>query len=915
MKISYAIFLALIFYFPVKIHAQKEGAVWQVGEGKQIDFQSGSFEFKDFTGNPNTKASICDKDGSLVLYTDGRAIWNGNHEIILNGEKLISDNAFQNNKPIFVPSSKKDGLYILFYEEVYYDNIPNGLIGNTLFYAEIDTKANYGKGEVIRQKIKIHDNYHSGPSIAGYCDNSYYWLVIDRNDNTVIDKHIDRIYFYKIDENGVNPKPVINDYFDIGSSGGYRFSPNGDKLFFFFGGNSADRKVITDFNFRTGELYNYRVINFDYIWHKEFSPDSKLLYFFDKGNLIQLDVSYSNALLVMASADTILTLGSNAEFNNPGQELQLGPDGKIYFYYHDVNDRKLKLGRINKPDNKGDACNIELNLLSIKSYNFRFPEFVTSFFRDKHPEMMDEVFPDAGPDIVMCSGSSITLGFGETANAIYNWTPAYNLSHPFSPQTVFSPLEFYESPTKDNFILRATDGNCWLNFDTTNVTVNPIPRKLPIDGSWSVCPFVDKVDYWTLKDENKLKWFVDGGEIVSNPSKDSVKINWGETNFNASANVFSTNSFGCSDTAIFPVRINVQLITETPKGPDKICIAESSNIEYQIRNTNGSVYTWFTEGGEVISGQGTNKIAVNWNGAGLHKITVEEKSITIDTICYGESQALFVEVVNDSLEINLLNISYNLQNNLEIKYSSSALNSYKHSLFLDIRNEFGQLANEILLIDEFDGETFYMPASKELFSEIVDLKVINSCDEVFYTNRQQTVILRGKDYSIENRIQLNWNINQFWENDMLEHEIWHSVNAEDGWKIIDKVDSETEFNYQIKELSLTHFFRIKEINRDKNIDSWSNTIKIELEDDLIFPDVFTPNGDGINDEWEIKNIYFHPFQELFIYNRYGKKIYECKNEFVPWDGKINGEIFQGTYFYQIAFDAENIRHGQITLLQ
>ncbi|GAB1453112.1 hypothetical protein MASR2M47_31680 [Draconibacterium sp.] len=162
MKIANLIFLLLLLLTPAVIQAQKEGAVWPVGEGKQVNFQSGSFEFTDFTGNPNTKASICDKEGNLVLYTNGRTVWNSNHEIVLNGEKLIPDNIFQNNKPIFVPYPKKEGWYILFYEEDDY-KIILGQYNNALYYAEINANANNGKGEVVRQKIKIHDNFHSGP--------------------------------------------------------------------------------------------------------------------------------------------------------------------------------------------------------------------------------------------------------------------------------------------------------------------------------------------------------------------------------------------------------------------------------------------------------------------------------------------------------------------------------------------------------------------------------------------------------------------------------------------------------------------------------------------------------------------------------------------------------------------------------
>ncbi len=913
MKIFNAIFLFLLIAEPLFIQAQKEAAVWPVGAGKQINFQSGSFEFTDFAGNPNAKASICDKDGNLVLYTDGRTIWNQNNEIVINGDKLISDDALQEIRPIFVPYPKKEGWYILIYEERYYIN-SNKLIGNTLYYAEINSKANNGAGEVLNKKIKIHDNYHSGPSIAGYCDNSYFWLVIDRNDNTIIDKHIDRIYFYKIDEKGVNRNPIINDYFDIGNSTGYRFSPNGDKFYFMFLGNSSERKIIADFNFKTGELYNHRAIELDYIWHKEFSPDSRLLYSFQKEKLIQLDVSYLNSALIMNSADTILTLGFNAEFEYPGLDLQLGPDGKMYFNYYDINDGKLKLGRINKPNNKGNACGIELGLLTL-DFNFgSFPEFVTSFFRDKHPEMMDEVIANAGPDIIICSGSTAILGSEETATAFYDWKPALYLSIPFTQKTIISPPTFFDHTQYQSYTLRATDGNCWLNFDIAHATINPIPEMLPIDGSLSVCPFVEAVDYSTATGNTNLQWLVDGGEIVSDPSGNKVKINWGASNMNASISVFSTNSFGCSDTAVFPVRINVQLITETPKGPAQMCIAESNYVEYQIRNTNGSVYSWFPDAGEVVAGQGTNKVVVKWHGEGLHQITVEEKSVTVDTICFGESEPLFVEIVNDSLEISLQNVSYDLQNNLKVNYAFDNLQNHKHSLVFIKQNEFGD-KSQTPISDLYDGDFTITPTANTFNTELVGLMATNSCNETFISNQLQTIVLQGFNDEGQNQIKLNWNSNQFWENDNLEHEIWHSVNGIDGWKMIGKIGRETEFIYPIKELSLTHFFRINEINRDKNLESWSNTIKIEVKDDLMIPDVFTPNGDGINDEWEIKNIYFHPFKEATVYNKYGEKVFECKNEFIPWNGKIKGEIFQGTYFYQIAFEGESVRYGQITILQ
>ena len=40
--------------------------------------------------------------------------------------------------------------------------------------------------------------------------------------------------------------------------------------------------------------------------------------------------------------------------------------------------------------------------------------------------------------------------------------------------------------------------------------------------------------------------------------------------------------------------------------------------------------------------------------------------------------------------------------------------------------------------------------------------------------------------------------------------------------------------------------------------------------DIEVPEFFSPNGDGVNDRWEIKNIEMYPDAEIEIYDRYGK---------------------------------------------
>lgn len=70
---------------------------------------------------------------------------------------------------------------------------------------------------------------------------------------------------------------------------------------------------------------------------------------------------------------------------------------------------------------------------------------------------------------------------------------------------------------------------------------------------------------------------------------------------------------------------------------------------------------------------------------------------------------------------------------------------------------------------------------------------------------------------------------------------------------------------------------------------------------LEVPNAFTPNNDGINDQWEIKNIYLYPEASVQIFNKWGKIVYEISNGYTDyWDGTKNGyELPAATYYYII----------------
>ena len=81
-------------------------------------------------------------------------------------------------------------------------------------------------------------------------------------------------------------------------------------------------------------------------------------------------------------------------------------------------------------------------------------------------------------------------------------------------------------------------------------------------------------------------------------------------------------------------------------------------------------------------------------------------------------------------------------------------------------------------------------------------------------------------------------------------------------------------------------------------DSTEITIAVS-ESMLLVPNVFTPNGDGKNDEFRVLYRSLKEFH-CWVYNRWGKLVYEWTDPARGWDGTINGKpAAEGAYFYVI----------------
>jgi gliding motility-associated-like protein len=106
----------------------------------------------------------------------------------------------------------------------------------------------------------------------------------------------------------------------------------------------------------------------------------------------------------------------------------------------------------------------------------------------------------------------------------------------------------------------------------------------------------------------------------------------------------------------------------------------------------------------------------------------------------------------------------------------------------------------------------------------------------------------------------------------------------------------------------------------------SDTIQVGLRElycdcFLSFPNVFSPNNDGVNDEFEVFNTCPLAEYSFSVYNRWGVQLYESRTPGVFWDGTFRGQAAEiGVYTYMVRYQFQDraqteTRTGSFTLIR
>lgn len=954
--INRSFLIIILFNFTIVGFSQGEANNWYFGQNAGISFNS-SPPTVLFDGQINTNegcSSISDPNGELLFYTDGRTVWDANHNIMSNanyfaGSGLYGDPS-STSSGLIVPHPTDADLYFIFtVDEPHHDNAfaypnqgpanPDGSpannysdvpthavpqdddgFNNGLAYSIVDMTLNNGLGDIVNTQKNVElitYDPNNSEDIKFKCSEKITAVRgEDCNSVWVITHFKDTFYAFLIDEDGLDETAVTSQLGPLVSTDDYRrsaigylkASPDGEKLL--TANQTMNYDPINNTDLGTGNIYLFdfdtesgqvsnalELISNVNTYSVEFSSEGSKAYGSVTQNgqpqIFQWDLN---------AADIPNSIFSFANVTgNTSGAIQLAPNGKIYRSM--VGENFLAV--INNPDLPGNQAGYSESLaqgaidLGFRQATFGLPPFIQSLFAERL-DIVDDNSNEDTQRLDLCDGKSFTLSYDDISGASYTWfKDGEIITGENNPTLTISQPNGVQLPYQETYSLELNlnDGSC-NDIGVANVTYFPYPTVTA-----SVL-----------------------NECVEDFNQNSAEFNLFEANQDLLDNGLNPENFSFT---YFNNIEDAENNNEPIENPESyINVSNPKTLGVVVENINSGCFS-ITELTLDILGFQIDEFTLkrcddNQNGIQSFNLTSIEaqQSITVDAFYLNKNDALE--------EIDPIGNPTNF----------SMQQTFQQDVFFTIDNgtpckDLGILSLEVIELPFIEDQIRYY-CTKD-FPNPISISADLAFEQL---NNFEILWLDSQETSSE--IEVN-------QAGLYEVAITNIETGCTNYRTVEVIESGlANYDLEIEEFSGNQN-TVTALVSDSSLGNYEYALDDAngpYQDSNVFENIspgihdmfvrdkngcgiqqkrfgilgimsyFTPNNDGINDVWRFKGV-FNNKQALayvYIFDRYGKLLKSFRGLDKFWDGNYNNEPLPSQdYWYKIELEDGSNLSGNFTL--
>jgi len=903
--IKILLFIWPLFFSIQSLFSQREASKWYFGVEAGLDFNDG-IPVPLLDGQLNTHegcATISDRNGNLLFYTDGVEVWDKNHSLMPNGSDLLGHESSTQSVLIIPRAGSNNTQYYIFTVD---EPDPEKTENHGLNYSLVDLSLNNGRGDVVTSEKNIHlPTYDLGDQLETQLKCAEKLTAVQHNDGLsiwVITHFIDSFYAFQVDANGVDIDPVISLSNTVVPSGGYKqngigylkASPDGTKIGIVHSQTSFSNQsgpktqskqtgkvLVYDFDSATGQVSNeISLLNNRIPYGLGFSPNTTKLYttvnaYDPNGNpvgssLFQYDLLAANIP------------GSQVEINsssNVAGALQLAIDGKIYRAGYPTRGSATHISVINDPESKGIACNYQSNVVSLGGQlsELGLPPFVQSFF------------------ILKFDYQNVCLG-DNTEFTILGDAPFHSVEWDFGDgqtSTEEEPIHRYQFPGEYEVTLtKFINGNPSDSLKKL-VTIFDVP-KVP----------TETVEYFQCSTEESSNEF---GTINLNQINQTVSLDIDQV-----INVFYYHDLESAQQDFS--NINALPYTYANGKVGEILVAK-------VYNPISGCYD-FAEVSlnlkETISVNGPSLLGCDLgNGLGNFNLESARQNILDSFDFSADADIKFYEDKNDALQ--------GTENYLPDNYQSSPTVLFIRISEENVCSALGEFRLQLADLNIETEETVMLCSSNGLETAILDPGVEEGAEYAYLWSSGETTptisVNSPGAYTVKVSNNLGCSIERTVTVILAEPPQIKKVRvSNDVVEIITQQNGNYEYAvgsiegpYQNSNvfLGVPTGKTLVHVRKKDNCGVVSKEILV-----IAYPRFFTPNGDLVNDFWKIDNLIgdLQPESPIFIFDRFGSLLGRLDPMSLGWDGTFKGKhLTSSDYWFKVNLTGGKNLKGHFSL--